>query len=152
MKPWILLLFLAPVTAFAGDFVCHDPTVNTKFKSYEPSIDPGKAGADCSEVLGPNIQSQRNLVAGLPSKYLKVKNNLAEEMTQAEKDQADIDILNAFKQSERDRIDSGRLASDELLLGLDDLSKDSTVLTLIGLQGELSATKLKARIKKIKGL
>ena len=132
------------------DWVIYNTTTN-RVKRYEKSspIDPTyPVGAGEGAVKDPNVTA----LSSVPIKYWKQVSGSIQEMTSTEKTQVDADLENARKVSARARIDAGTLLPDELMLGLDDLSKDSTVTSLIGFLGELSAAKLKARIKKVKGL
>jgi len=71
------------------DYLYHVAGNTSKFDKYIASIDPSQAGSNCFEIAEANTSSQRSLVASIPTKYLKIVNSLAAEMTQAEKDAVD---------------------------------------------------------------
>ena len=148
--PFLLLLFSAP--AHAGIVACVE---NQEVRKVVPNSSPvegciyfesGKGMTDAE------YKSLLSLTKSSPVWYMKHINGIILEKNATEKEQADQDIARQMKDREILRIDSGNVSGSELMLGLDDLSKDASLITIAGFKEELSSAKLKVRIKKVLGL
>ena len=148
----LLVLVFGSTYAHAGLVAC----VNGEDITVVEADAPPRAGClyfmSGDGITDADYQNLRALMKNTPRWHLKHVAGAVLEKSTFEKTQADTALAAEISNQERTRIDAGQVTGEEVLAALNDLSNDVAVTTIARTKSELAADKLKARIKKVRGL
>lgn len=144
----LLILGALCAPALASDVVIYD-LQTTHVRDYKRSVNTTDFQGRLDCLMNPDTSAVR----GVPVRHWKKgPGNSVIEMNASEKAAVDAVVSDDLKAAERARIDAGDISMKELLMVLDDLSKDNSVTTGADLKAQLGQANLKARLKKLRGL